>query len=243
MKKIVTFLFTIPLTMGAGVSLAAAHHLSTTQDQPVSLKTTHEKLGYSIGLTTGRAYRSHSVNFNVDAYIAGFKDGYQGQPQKLTNAQIQKTLSDYSKKSIAKLQAQMAKQAKVNAAAGTAFLKKNKSMPDVKTLASGLQYKIITPGKGKSPTTKDSVTVNYEGRLLNGKVFDSSYKRGKPVTFPIGNVIKGWQQALVLMKPGATWEIYVPSDLAYGQRGAPQVIGPNETLIFKINLISVKPAK
>ena len=107
-------------------------------------------------------------------------------------------------------------------------------------MPSGLQYQVITAGEGQSPTMADKVTVNYEGTLLDGTVFDSSYKRNKPITFPVGGVIKGWQEALTHMKPGATWVVYIPSDLAYGQAGAPGgAIGPNAVLRFKINLISV----
>ena len=121
---------------------------------------------------------------------------------------------------------------------------KNKSQPGVKTLASGLQYKVIKAGQGKAPSASDSVTVNYEGKLINGTVFDSSYKRNKPITFPVNGVIKGWQTVLTMMKPGATWEVAIPANLAYGAAGVPgSEIGPNETLLFKINLVSVNSAK
>ena len=126
-----------------------------------------------------------------------------------------------------------------NKATGVAFLSSNKAKPGVKTLPDGLQYKVITPGSGPHPTTSDLVTVDYAGKLINGTEFDSSYKRGEPTNFPVGAVIKGWVEALQLMSPGATWEIYIPSDLAYGDQGAPPSIGPNETLIFKVHLISI----
>lgn len=125
------------------------------------------------------------------------------------------------------------------AAAGKAFLEQNKKKPGVVTLPDGLQYKVIEEGTGPKPTLNDTVTVDYAGTLINGKEFDSSYKRGQPATFPVGGVIPGWVEALQLMKTGATWELYIPANLAYGDRGAPPVIGPNETLIFKVNLISI----
>lgn len=126
---------------------------------------------------------------------------------------------------------------------GEAFLAANKNRPGVVTLPDGLQYKVITPGSGAKPTAKDTVSVHYAGKLINGTEFDSSYKRGEPTTFPVSGVIPGWVEALQLMNEGATWEIYVPAKLAYGEQGVPPAIGPNETLIFKIQLISVKKAQ
>lgn len=132
--------------------------------------------------------------------------------------------------------------AQQNLAAGQAFLETNKTQPGVTTLASGLQYKVLEQGSGPKPAKSDMVTVDYEGKLINGQVFDSSYQRGQPATFPVAAVIPGWQEALQLMNAGATWELYIPAQLAYGERGAPGAIGPNEALIFKVHLIAVKKA-
>jgi FKBP-type peptidyl-prolyl cis-trans isomerase FklB len=126
-----------------------------------------------------------------------------------------------------------------NKTAGDAFLAANKNKPGVVTLPDGLQYKIIKAGNGPKPTANDTVTVNYAGTLINGTEFDSSYKRGQPATFPVNGVIAGWTEALQLMPVGSTWELYIPSELAYGQNGAPPVIGPNETLIFKVELLGI----
>ncbi len=131
-------------------------------------------------------------------------------------------------------------QAQKNLVAGEKFLTENKAKQGVVTLKDGLQYKIIKAGVGPKPSSTDTVTVNYEGKLINGQIFDSSFQRGRPATFPVSGVIKGWTQALQLMKQGATWELFIPAKLAYGVRGAGGVIGPNETLIFKVNLISVQ---
>lgn len=123
---------------------------------------------------------------------------------------------------------------------GDAFLMINKNKKGIVTLPSGLQYEIITSGKGKKPTKDDVVTVDYEGKLINGEVFDSSYKRGQPATFPVNGVIPGWTEALQLMNEGSTWMLYIPSTLAYGEAGAGGAIGPNEALIFKVHLITIK---
>lgn len=123
---------------------------------------------------------------------------------------------------------------------GAAFLATNKTKPGVVTLPDGLQYKIITEGKGPKPSDMDTVVVDYEGKLIDGTEFDSSYKRGEPATFPVSGVIPGWTEALKLMRAGSTWELYIPANLAYGEQGAPPVIGPNQTLIFKVHLIEVK---
>lgn len=129
--------------------------------------------------------------------------------------------------------------AMMNKSQGEAFLLANKSKPGVVTLPDGLQYKVITEGTGPIPTASDMVTVHYEGKLIDGSEFDSSYKRGQPATFPVNGVIKGWVEALKLMKSGSTWELYIPADLAYGDHGVPPVIGPNQVLVFKVNLIGV----
>lgn len=123
---------------------------------------------------------------------------------------------------------------------GSAFLEKNKNEPGVKTTADGLQYKVLVAGNGPKPTADDVVVVHYEGKLLNGKEFDSSYKRGEPATFPVSGLIKGWTEALQLMPVGSTWQLFIPANLAYGEQGAPPDIGPNETLVFKVQLISIK---
>lgn len=130
--------------------------------------------------------------------------------------------------------------AEKNQAAGEAFLALNKSKPNVVTLSDGLQYQVIKQGTGPKPTANDTVTVNYAGKLINGTEFDSSYKRGQPASFPVNGVIAGWTEALQMMNVGSIWELYVPPSLAYGQHGAPPAIGPNETLIFKVELLGIK---
>jgi FKBP-type peptidyl-prolyl cis-trans isomerase FklB len=153
---------------------------------------------------------------------------------------MKQVLNDFQKKMMAKRAEEMNKQAQENKAKGDAFLASNKSKPGVVVLPSGLQYKIITAGKGAKPSKEDTVTVDYTGKLINGTVFDSSEKTGKPATFKVTQVIPGWTEALQLMPAGSTWELYIPANLAYGERSVGGAIGPNETLIFNVHLISVE---
>ena len=149
-------------------------------------------------------------------------------------------LSDLQKRMFAVQQERLKEVSARNLEEGTAFMAQNAKKDGVKTLPSGLQYKVIKEGKGKMPKAEDTVTVNYRGTFMDGTEFDSSYKRGEPVTFQVNGVIKGWTEALQLMKEGSKWELFIPSDLAYGERGAGQTIPPNSTLIFQVELISVQ---
>lgn len=208
-----------------------------------SLQTDQDKISYSMGVMTGKALKDHQMTISPQVFSTGLNDGYTGGKTLLTDAEMHQVLAKFQQQSIVKMQEKMKQTADENTKKGQAFLTENKSKPGVKVTASGLQYKVITPGHGDHPAPTDTVTVNYEGKLINGQVFDSSYKRGQPVTFPVNGVIKGWQEALVMMQPGAVWELYIPADLAYGAQGAPGAIGPNETLIFKVNLISIQKKK
>ncbi len=201
-----------------------------------------DRLSYAIGVQTGKSFKSHNVDINPNTYLQGLKDGLNGSPTLLTDDQIHQELRDLQQASVTKMQTEQKQLAEKNHQLGNAFLAANKDRSGVVTTSSGLQYKIITPGNGPKPTANDTVTVEYEGRLLNGNVFDSSYERGQPTTFPVNAVIAGWQEALKIMPVGSTWEIYIPAELAYGEQGAQGVIAPNETLIFKVHLISIKPA-
>lgn len=208
--------------------------------QAATPTTTTGKLSYAMGYKTGQAMKMRHVTINTNTFATGLRDGYTGKKPLLSQKQIQVVLTNMQKQMMQKMKHKFATLATKNAIAGKRFLAANAKKPGITTLPSGLQYKVIKKGSGMSPTLTNSVKVNYKGMLLNGKVFDSSYKRGKPITFKVGGVIKGWQQALTHMKPGATWMLYIPSNLAYGERGSFGGIGPNETLIFKVNLMSVK---
>jgi len=181
-----------------------------------------------------------SVEVDPDLLARGLKDSYVGGKTLLTEDQARQAIADFQKTLMAKQAETMKKLSEKNKADGEKFLAENAKKEGVKVLSSGLQYKEITPGTGKSPKAADNVTTHYKGTLIDGTEFDSSYKRGQPATFPVSGVIAGWTEALQLMKEGAKWQLFVPSRLAYGERGAGQVIGPNATLVFEVELISVK---
>lgn len=199
-----------------------------------------ERLSYSIGMDIGGNLKRQSVEVDPDLLAKGLKDSYGGGKTELTEDQARQAIAAFQQTVMAKQAETMHKVAEKNKAEGEKFLAENGKKEGVKTLPSGLQYKEIAPGKGKSPKATDSVTTHYKGTLIDGTEFDSSYKRGQPATFQVSGVIAGWTEALQLMKEGAKWQLFVPSSLAYGERGAGRDIGPNATLIFEVELISVK---
>lgn len=206
----------------------------------VTLSSDADKLSYSIGADLGRNFKKQGIEISPAAMAQGLQDGMAGGTLLLTDDQMKDVLNKFQKDLMAKRNADMTKKADDNKAKGAAFLSENKGKAGVVTTASGLQYKIIENGTGAKPGKDDTVTVEYTGTLLDGKVFDSTDTSGKPATFKVSQVIPGWTEALQLMPAGSTWEVYVPSDLAYGARSYGGPIGPNETLVFKIHLIDVK---
>jgi len=198
-----------------------------------------DKISYSIGMDIGTSMKRQGLDLNADQLAAGLKDSLSGGKTKLTDDEKTKILTEYQQELQAKAQEQEKVLAEKNKKDGEAFLAENKKKPGVKTLASGLQYKVISEGTGPIPKATDTVTTNYKGTLIDGTEFDNSYKRGEPATFPVNGVIKGWTEALQLMKVGSKWQLFIPSDLAYGPRGAGQVIGPNSTLVFEVELLSI----
>lgn len=199
-----------------------------------------DKLSYSIGADLGKNFKKQGIEVNPSVMAKGLQDGMSGGALILTDAQMKDVLDKFQKDLMAKRNAEFAKKANDNKAKGEAFLAQNKAAEGVVTLPSGLQYKIIETGTGAKPGKEDTVTVDYTGTLVDGQVFDSSEKTGKPATFKVSQVIPGWTEALQLMPAGSTWQVFVPASLAYGERSVGGPIGPNETLVFKIHLISVK---
>ena len=218
---------------------------STPAPKPLALDTQKEKASYAIGLNIGRSMKKDNVDVDPEVVARGLKDAMSGAKPLLTDEETQAVLTTLQN-DVRKHQQDAFNQAlSKNKEEGDAFLAANKSKPGVILLPSGLQYKVIQNGDGPKPSAADTVVCNYKGTLIDGTEFDSSYKRGQPATFPVNQVIKGWTEALQLMPVGSKWELYIPSNLAYGERGTQGgPIGPNETLIFEVELLSIqqKPA-
>lgn len=217
-------------------------NIASAQTSNLTLTTDEQKAAYSIGVDLGRNMKKQGLNLDVSILAQGLQDGYAGKPLLLTDDKMKEALMNFQKDFIAKRNAQIAQLAQKNLDEGQKFLENNKKNPGVVTTASGLQYKVITAGTGEKPAAEDTVTVEYTGKLMNGKVFDSSEKQGKPISFKVNQVIPGWTEALQLMPTGSTWEVYIPANLAYGAQAVGSMIGPNETLIFNIHLVSVQKA-
>ncbi len=215
---------------------------TATKEQTVTaLTSTKQKASYAIGMNWGTGLHRQGIDVDTPALLQGMKDALAGGKTLLTEDEARAALMQLQKDMQEKQQAKAAQEGEANKKEGDAYLAANKTKEGVVTLPSGLQYKILTPGTGPKPTASDSVVCNYKGTLINGTEFDSSYKRGEPATFPVTGVIKGWTEALQLMPVGSKWQLFIPSDLAYGPRGTPGgPIGPNATLIFEVELISIK---
>ncbi len=216
---------------------------------PSEFKDLKSRASYIIGYNLFHQLKGQGIDVDNEALVKGIKDAQAGAKPAMSEAEIKDTVQALQQQAMAKqaeqqkaMQAEAAKVGGANKAEGDAFLAANAKKPGVVTLPSGLQYKVIKDGTGSSPKPSDVATVHYEGKLVNGTVFDSSYKRGEPAQFQPNQVIRGWTEALQLMKTGSEWELYIPSDLAYGPQGRPS-IPPNSTLIFKVELIAVNGQK
>jgi len=245
-----------PSTQSAPASGAKTAPASTTQkapagktgttdarkeSAPLTLETQKEKVSYAVGINLGRGIHKEAVDVDPEILARGLRDGLTEAKPQMTDEEVQATLTELQKQVTAHQQEVRQQAIEKNKKAGEAFLAANKEKPGVVTLPSGLQYKILQPGSGPKPTASDSVVCNYRGTLVDGTEFDSSFKRGQPATFPVGQVIKGWTEALQLMPVGSKWQLFIPSDLAYGERGTNGgPIGPNETLIFEVELVSIQ---
>jgi FKBP-type peptidyl-prolyl cis-trans isomerase FklB len=204
--------------------------------QAAKVESDLEKLSYSMGIFFGQTVTRQGMNLDTAAFLQAVEDVLSKNELKLNKEEMQQILADYQKKE----QEELAAQATSNKADGEKYLAENKKKEGVVTLDSGLQYKVITNGEGKKPAADSQVVVHYRGTLIDGTEFDSSYARGEPATLGVNQVIKGWQEALQLMTVGSKWQIVVPSNLAYGERGAGGAIRPNSTLLFDVELIEIK---
>jgi len=241
------FKISIPTVLKTSALLASFALLQSCIDksQFAKVETDDQKVAYSIGFNFGQQLAANTESLDVNVIIKGLKDGFaftEGGKEALTAEERMKAMQDFSKRRQEEMAAKRAEVEMKNKAAGDAFLAENGKKEGVVTLASGLQYKVITEGTGAKPKETDTVKVHYKGTLIDGTQFDSSIERGEPAEFALNRVISGWTEALQLMKAGSKWELYVPSDLAYGPRGS-GAIEPHSTLIFEVELLEVAGKK
>ena len=212
---------------------------SSEKGAPMELKTQQDKASYSIGVSIGKNLKDQKVEINTDILVKGLLDAYTGAKTHLTEKEMGDVLTQFQQEIMAKAQEEAAKKGGENKSKGEKFLADNKNKPGVKTTPSGLQYTVISEGTGPKPTASSTVKVHYTGKLIDGTTFDSSVDRGEPIEFPLNGVIKGWTEGVQLMSKGSKYKFFIPSDLAYGDRGAGNAIGPNETLVFEVVLLDI----
>jgi FKBP-type peptidyl-prolyl cis-trans isomerase len=221
------------IALVAGIFLFSSCKVKNSMEKELVLNTPHEKASYSIGINIGQNFKSEGLDsLDIDILARAIKDVMESRDLAIDESEAQIIIQEY----VANLQGQRSQQQQQE---GNTFLEENKNKEGVKTTESGLQYKVIKEGTGASPVATDQVTVHYTGRLIDGTIFDSSKQRGEPATFPLNGVIPGWTEGLQLMKEGGVYEFYIPPHLAYGDRGAGNVIPPNSTLVFEVELLKV----
>jgi FKBP-type peptidyl-prolyl cis-trans isomerase len=236
---------TAPATSASNAPAKKATTSTTTANkekeaEPAALTTRADKFSYALGMNIGSNLKRQSVEVDPKLVAQGLQDTISGGTTRLTEQEAGTVLQEVQNEVRKAMQEKAAEVSAANKTEGDAFLAANKGKEGVVTLPSGLQYKILTAGTGPKPTSTDTVVCNYKGTLINGTEFDSSYKRGQPATFPVSGVIKGWTEALQLMPVGSKWQLFIPAALAYGERGASADIGPNATLIFEVELLSIQ---
>jgi FKBP-type peptidyl-prolyl cis-trans isomerase FklB len=229
----------------AKTTTAAKPHTATSATSTPALKLTtqKDKVSYAIGMNIGQSMKKDSLDIDPKILLQGVKDAMSGSKTLMTDAEATTVMTDLRTQMTKKRDAEAQVAGQANKQAGDQFLAANKTKDGVVTLPSGLQYKVLKEGTGPKPSATDSVVCDYRGTLIDGKEFDSSFKRGQPATFPVDKVIKGWTEALQLMPVGSKWQLFVPSDLAYGERSPSPDIGPNATLIFEVDLLSIQQKK
>ncbi len=243
--KIKTLTAAVAVAMLASACQEAPDEQAAAQqqasDDEVTLETREQKLSYVFGQNVGSQLQAQDVPIDIDVFAQGVDDAVSGADSKMSDEEIMNLLQSYQEEQMAERQAMMEEAAEKNKEEGEQFLAENAEKDGVETLDSGLQYKVLEEGDGPSPGSEDSVSVHYVGTLLDGTEFDSSRERGEPATFGVNEVIPGWTEALQLMKEGATWKLFVPPSLAYGAGGTGGMIGPEQTLIFEVELLEVNP--
>ena len=226
------------LLISLGLALAPSAFADTT-----NLNTVEQKASYTLGADIAKNFRDQGLEIDVNAFSLGLEDALENRTLKLSEEEMMSAINTVKERMQKQQLEKQQSIARTNLDKGKAFLTENAKKEGVITLDSGVQYKVLTKGKGDSPTPEDTISAHYRGTLLDGTEFDSSFKRGTPLTLQMGSVIKGWGEVLKLMKPGSKWEVYIPSDMAYGERGAGDAIGPNQALIFTIELINFESPK
>jgi FKBP-type peptidyl-prolyl cis-trans isomerase FklB len=224
-------------------SPAAGQQPSAASPNNPALPTEKDKLSYAIGMNVGKGLHHDGVDVDPKVLLRGLQDAMSGGQTLLTDDEARTVIVQLQNQLRSKMEAQRTQASETNKKEGEDFLAANKSKPGVVALPSGLQYKILKEGTGPKPSATDTVKCSYRGTLINGTEFDASDKHGGAITFPVNGVIKGWTEALQLMPVGSKWQLFIPSELAYGARGAGSDIGPNETLIFEVELLSIEPPK
>jgi len=209
-------------------------------DEKLGLKDQRNKESYSLGYQFGQNLKIQGLDINLEIYTAGIQDALGGKEPQMGSEEIRSTIMGLRQKVMAAQQKAFKERAERNLLEGKAFLAENGKKEGMRILPSGLQYRVVSEGSGKTPKATDTVTVHYRGTLINGTEFDSSYRMGKPGTFKVDSVIPGWKEALQLMKEGSKWQLFIPPDLAYGERGAGRNIPPNSALIFEVELLTIK---
>ena len=233
-----------PQAPAAGAQKASAAKPSQPakpkSQSPLVLKTDKDKVSYALGMNLGANLKRDSVDIDTAIFVRALKDTVAGGKTLLTDSEARAALTQLQTVVRNKQMEKMKVAGEANKKEGDSFLAANKTKEGIVTLPSGLEYKILTQGTGPKPAATDTVVCNYRGTLINGTEFDSSYKRGQPATFPVSGVIKGWTEALQLMPVGSKWQLFLPAELAYGERGPSPEIGPNSTLVFEVELLSIQ---
>ena len=212
-------------------------------DEKLDLKDQKDKESYSLGYQFGQTLKVQGVDINLDVYATGIRDALGGKEPRMNQEEIRAAIAGVQRRVTFSTQKEMREKADKNSAEGKAFLEENKNKEGVKTLPSGLQYKVLVEGSGKIPKATDTVTIHYRGTLINGVEFESSYKKGQPSTFQVNGVIRGWSEGLQLMKEGSKWQLFIPAELAYGERAVGRQILPYSTLIIEVELLSIKSSE
>lgn len=239
MKNLLTLAVLGAVILAPVAAFAAEGDKEEAKPAPIKLETEAQKVSYVIGSQIGTSIKSDGIEIDLDAFVRGLTDARAGRELAMTQEEMQQAMQGFREQMMAKMEAERAEAGAKAGAEGAKFLAENAEKPGVKTTESGLQYVVVEEGDGATPEASDVVRTHYRGTLIDGTEFDSSYARGEPAEFPVNGVIAGWTEALQLMQVGDKWKLFIPSDLAYGERGAGQDIPPNAALIFDIELLEI----